>query len=200
MEENKDLNQQEEKVETEETVNDDAFTKTVESLKSAVEDVSVGIKNSVDSLVEQLKQVDIDKETITKYVNDFVSNVSELTDKASVKFNEIKNDPKTVEYLSKAKQTYDNVSQTVVKTATDTYNKAMENEDVNKVVTTVVDKAKDAYQLAGEKYQQFIHDPNVRKAVVSAKDVVETTLDTVVDSIKNSLKRMTIRIIRKNSL
>ena len=185
MEENKDLNQQEEKVETEETVNDDAFTKTVESLKSAVEDVSVGIKNSVDSLVEQLKQVDIDKETITKYVNDFVSNVSELTDKASVKFNEIKNDPKTVEYLSKAKQTYDNVSQTVVKTATDTYNKAMENE----VVTTVVDKAKDAYQLAGEKYQQFIHDPNVRKAVVSAKDVVETTLDTVVDSIKNSLKK-----------
>lgn len=189
MEENKDLNQQEEKVETEETVNDDAFTKTVESLKSAVEDVSVGIKNSVDSLVGQLKQVDIDKETITKYVNDFVSNVSELTDKASVKFNEIKNDPKTVEYLSKAKQTYDNVSQTVVKTATDTYNKAMENEDVNKVVTTVVDKAKDAYQLAGEKYQQFIHDPNVRKAVVSAKDVVETTLDTVVDSIKNSLKK-----------
>lgn len=189
MEENKDLNQQEEKVETEETVNDDVFTKTVESLKSAVEDVSVGIKNSVDSLVEQLKQVDIDKETITKYVNDFVSNVSELTDKASVKFNEIKNDPKTVEYLSKAKQTYDNVSQTVVKTATDTYNKAMENEDVNKVVTTVVDKAKDAYQLAGEKYQQFIHDPNVRKAVVSAKDVVETTLDTVVDSIKNSLKK-----------
>ena len=189
MEENKDLNQQKEKVETEETVNDDAFTKTVESLKSAVEDVSVGIKNSVDSLVEQLKQVDIDKETITKYVNDFVSNVSELTDKASVKFNEIKNDPKTVEYLSKAKQTYDNVSQTVVKTATDTYNKAMENEDVNKVVTTVVDKAKDAYQLAGEKYQQFIHDPNVRKAVVSAKDVVETTLDTVVDSIKNSLKK-----------
>ena len=189
MEENKDLNQQEEKVETEETVNDDAFTKTVESLKSAVEDVSVGIKNSVDSLVEQLKQVDIDKETITKYVNDFVSNVSELTDKASVKFNEIKNDPKTVEYLSKAKQTYDNVSQTVVKTATDTYNKAMENEDVNKVVTTGVDKAKDAYQLAGEKYQQFIHDPNVRKAVVSAKDVVETTLDTVVDSIKNSLKK-----------
>ena len=189
MEENKDLNQQEERVETEETVNDDAFTKTVESLKSAVEDVSVGIKNSVDSLVEQLKQVDIDKETITKYVNDFVSNVSELTDKASVKFNEIKNDPKTVEYLSKAKQTYDNVSQTVVKTATDTYNKAMENEDVNKVVTTVVDKAKDAYQLAGEKYQQFIHDPNVRKAVVSAKDVVETTLDTVVDSIKNSLKK-----------
>lgn len=189
MEENKDLNQQEEKVETEETVSDDAFTKTVENLKSAVEDVSVGIKNSVDSLVEQLKQVDIDKETITKYVNDFVSNVSELTDKASVKFNEIKNDPKTVEYLSKAKQTYDNVSQTVVKTATDTYNKAMENEDVNKVVTTVVDKAKDAYQLAGEKYQQFIHDPNVRKAVVSAKDVVETTLDTVVDSIKNSLKK-----------
>ena len=189
MEENKDLNQQEEKVETEETVNDDAFTKTVENLKSAVEDVSIGIKNSVDSLVEQLKQVDIDKETITKYVNDFVSNVSELTDKASVKFNEIKNDPKTVEYLSKAKQTYDNVSQTVVKTATDTYNKAMENEDVNKVVTTVVDKAKDAYQLAGEKYQQFIHDPNVRKAVVSAKDVVETTLDTVVDSIKNSLKK-----------
>ena len=189
MEENKDLNQQEEKVETEETVNDDAFTKTVENLKSAVEDVSVGIKNSVDSLVEQLKQVDNDKETITKYVNDFVSNVSELTDKASVKFNEIKNDPKTVEYLSKAKQTYDNVSQTVVKTATDTYNKAMENEDVNKVVTTVVDKAKDAYQLAGEKYQQFIHDPNVRKAVVSAKDVVETTLDTVVDSIKNSLKK-----------
>ena len=189
MEENKDLNQQEEKVETEETVNDDAFTKTVESLKSAVEDVSVGIKNSVDSLVEQLKQVDIDKETITKYVNDFVSNVSELTDKASVKFNEIKNDPKTVEYLSKAKQTYDNVSQTVVKTATDTYNKAMENEDVNIVVTTVVDIAKDAYQLAGEKYQQFIHDPNVRKAVVSAKDVVETTLDTVVDSIKNSLKK-----------
>ena len=189
MEENKDLNQQEEKVETEETVNDDAFTKTVENLKSAVEDVSVGIKNSVDSLVEQLKQVDIDKETITKYVNDFVSNVSELTDKASVKFNEIKNDPKTVEYLSKAKQTYDNVSQTVVKTATDTYNKAMENEDVNKVVTTVVDKAKDAYQLAGEKYQQFIHDPNVRKAVVSAKDVVETTLDTVVDSIRNSLKK-----------
>ena len=189
MEENKDLNQQEEKFETEETVNDDAFTKTVESLKSAVEDVSVGIKNSVDSLVEQLKQVDIDKETITKYVNDFVSNVSELTDKASVKFNEIKNDPKTVEYLSKAKQTYDNVSQTVVKTATDTYNKAMENEDVNKVVTTGVDKAKDAYQLAGEKYQQFIHDPNVRKAVVSAKDVVETTLDTVVDSIKNSLKK-----------
>ena len=189
MEENKDLNQQEEKVETEETVNDDAFTKTVENLKSAVEDVSVGIKNSVDSLVEQLKQVDIDKETITKYVNDFVSNVSELTDKASVKFNEIKNDPKTVEYLSKAKQTYDNVSQTVVKTATDTYNKAMENEDVNKVVTTGVDKAKDAYQLAGEKYQQFIHDPNVRKAVVSAKDVVETTLDTVVDSIKNSLKK-----------
>ena len=189
MEENKDLNQQEERVETEETVNDDAFTKTVESLKSAVEDVSVGIKNSVDSLVEQFKQVDIDKETITKYVNDFVSNVSELTDKASVKFNEIKNDPKTVEYLSKAKQTYDNVSQTVVKTATDTYNKAMENEDVNKVVTTVVDKAKDAYQLAGEKYQQFIHDPNVRKAVVSAKDVVETTLDTVVDSIKNSLKK-----------
>ena len=189
MEENKDLNQQEERVETEETVNDDAFTKTVESLKSAVEDVSVGIKNSVDSLVEQLKQVDIDKATITKYVNDFVSNVSELTDKASVKFNEIKNDPKTVEYLSKAKQTYDNVSQTVVKTATDTYNKAMENEDVNKVVTTVVDKAKDAYQLAGEKYQQFIHDPNVRKAVVSAKDVVETTLDTVVDSIKNSLKK-----------
>ena len=189
MEENKDLNQQEEKDETEETVNDDAFTKTVENLKSAVEDVSVGIKNSVDSLVEQLKQVDIDKETITKYVNDFVSNVSELTDKASVKFNEIKNDPKTVEYLSKAKQTYDNVSQTVVKTATDTYNKAMENEDVNKVVTTVVDKAKDAYQLAGEKYQQFIHDPNVRKAVVSAKDVVETTLDTVVDSIKNSLKK-----------
>ncbi len=189
MEENKDLNQQEEKVETEETVNDDAFTKTVESLKSAVEDVSVGIKNSVDSLVEQLKQVDIDKETITKYVNDFVSNVSELTDKASVKFNEIKNDPKTVEYLSKAKQTYDNVSQTVVKTATETYNKAMENEDVNKVVTTVVDKAKDAYQLAGEKYQQFIHDPNVRKAVVSAKDVVESTLDTVVDSIKNSLKK-----------
>ena len=189
MEENKDLNQQEERVETEETVNDDAFTKTVESLKSAVEDVSVGIKNSVYSLVEQLKQVDIDKETITKYVNDFVSNVSELTDKASVKFNEIKNDPKTVEYLSKAKQTYDNVSQTVVKTATDTYNKAMENEDVNKVVTTVVDKAKDAYQLAGEKYQQFIHDPNVRKAVVSAKDVVETTLDTVVDSIKNSLKK-----------
>ena len=118
MEENKDLNQQEEKVETEETVNDDAFTKTVENLKSAVEDVSVGIKNSVDSLVEHLKQVDIDKETITKYVNDFVSNVSELTDKASVKFNEIKNDPKTVEYLSKAKQTYDNVSQTVVKTAT----------------------------------------------------------------------------------
>lgn len=189
MEENKDLNQQEEKVETEETINDDAFTKTVENLKSAVEDVSVGIKNSVDSLVEQLKQVDIDKETITKYVNDFVSNVSELTDKASVKFNEIKNDPKTVEYLSKAKQTYDNVSQTVVKTATDTYNKAMENEDVNKVVTTVVDKAKDAYQLAGEKYQQFIHDPNVRKAVVSAKDVVETTLDTVVCSIKNSLKK-----------
>ena len=189
MEENKDLNQQEEKVETEETVNDDAFTKTVESLKSAVEDVSVGIKNSVDSLVEQLKQVDIDKETVTKYVNDFVSNVSELTDKASVKFNEIKNDPKTVEYLSKAKQTYDNVSQTVVKTATDTYNKAMENEDVNKVVTTVVDKAKDAYQLAGEKYQQFIHDPNVRKAVVSAKDVVETILHTVVDSIKNSLKK-----------
>ena len=189
MEENKDLNQQEEKVETEETVNDDAFTKTVESLKSAVEDVSVGIKNSVDSLVEQLKQVDIDKETITKYVNDFVSNVSELTDKASVKFNEIKNDPKTVECLSKAKQTYDNVSQTVVKTATDTYNKAMENEDVNKVVTTVVDKAKDAYQLAGEKYQQFIHDPNVRKAVVSAKDVVETILHTVVDSIKNSLKK-----------
>ena len=151
MEENKDLNQQEEKVETEETVNDDAFTKTVESLKSAVEDVSVGIKNSVDSLVEQLKQVDIDKETITKYVNDFVSNVSELTDKASVKFNEIKNDPKTVEYLSKAKQTYDNVSQTVVKTATDTYNKAMENEDVNKVVTTVVDSIKNSLKKDDDK-------------------------------------------------
>ena len=43
--------------------------------------------------------------------------------------------------------------------------------------------------LCQEKYQQFIHDPNVRKAVVSAKDVVETTLDTVVDSIKNSLKK-----------
>lgn len=186
MEENKDLNQQ---VENEETTQDDVFTKTVESLKSAVEDVSVGIKNSVDSLVEQLKQVDIDKETITKYVNDFVSNVSELTDKASVKFNELKNDPKTTEYLSKAKQTYDSVSQTVVKTATDTYNKAMENEDVNKVVSSVVDKAKDAYQLAGEKYQQFIHDPNVRKAVVSAKDVVESTLDTVVDSIKSTLKK-----------
>ncbi|MGN1399425.1 MAG: hypothetical protein ACI4WG_05460 [Erysipelotrichaceae bacterium] len=190
MEENKDLNQEEEKVETEETTQEeDTFAKTVDSLKNAVEDVTVGIKNSVDSLVEQLKQVDIDKETITKYVNDFASNVTELADKASVKFNEIKNDPKTNEYLSKAKQTYDNVSQTVVKTATDTYNKAMENEDVNKVVNTVVDKAKDAYQVAGEKYQQFIHDPNVRKTVVSAKEVVESTLDTVVDSIKSTLKK-----------
>ena len=32
MEENKDLNDQEEKVETEETINDDAFTKAVENL------------------------------------------------------------------------------------------------------------------------------------------------------------------------
>ena len=45
MEENKDLNQQEEKVETEETVNDDAFTKTVESLKSAVEDAFKSCKD-----------------------------------------------------------------------------------------------------------------------------------------------------------
>lgn len=178
MEEMKNNETQQEKVEVEEVEEnvqvDEDVQKTLESLKNAVVDVKEGLKESVNKLMDQLDDINLSKETLTNYLNEFTKTVNSLTAKASEKVSEIKNDPKTVEYVNKAKETC---------------GKVMDNENVQKVVSTVSDKAKSASAYASGKYQEFIHDPNVRKTVVGAKEKVSETLETVVESLKATFKK-----------
>ncbi len=175
---NNETQQDEEKVEVEEVEEnvefDEDVQKTLESVKSAVTDVKEGIKESVSKLMDQLDDINLNKETLTNYLNEFTKTVNGLATKAGEKVNEIKNDPKTVEYVNKAK---------------DTYGKVMSNESVQKVVGAVSEKAKSASEYASGKYQEFIHDPNVRKTVVGAKEKVSEAFDTVVESIKTTFKK-----------
>ncbi len=175
---NNETQQTEEKVEAEEVEEnvefDENVQKTLEGVKSAVNDVKEGVKESVNKLMGQLDDINLNKETLTNYLNEFTKTVNGLATKAGEKVNEIKNDPKTVEYVNKAK---------------DTYGKVMSNENVQKVVGTVSEKAKSATEYASDKYQEFIHDPNVRKTVVGAKEKVSEAFGTVVESIKSAFKK-----------
>ncbi len=175
---NNETQQNEEKVEAEEVEEnvefDENVQKTLEGVKSAVNDVKEGVKESVNKLMGQLDDINLNKETLTNYLNEFTKTVNGLATKAGEKVNEIKNDPKTVEYVNKAK---------------DTYGKVMSNENVQKVVGTVSEKAKSATEYASDKYQEFIHDPNVRKTVVGAKEKVSEAFGTVVESIKSAFKK-----------
>ena len=64
-----------------------------------------------------------------------------------------------------------------------------ENADPNvkKTVDTVVEKGKEAESFVAEKYQEFIHNENVRKAVVGAKDSVIDFAEKVAAAVKDLL-------------
>lgn len=57
-------------------------------------------------------------------------------------------------------------------------------EEVKKVTDAVTAKAKEVKDAAGAKYQEFIHDENVRKTVRNAKNFLESLAEKTVAGVK----------------
>ncbi len=58
------------------------------------------------------------------------------------------------------------------------------NEEVKKMADTITEKAKVASEYASDKYQEFIHDENVRKTVRTARDFVVGLAGKVKDALE----------------
>ena len=58
-------------------------------------------------------------------------------------------------------------------------------DEVKKVANAVTDKAKEVKDAASAKYQEFIHDENVRKTVRNAKNFLTSLAEKTVSGVKN---------------
>ncbi len=176
----------EETEETEETCEETAEDVASE-VKSAINDVKETVSNSVKELLDKLNSADLSKEALKGHLENLTKNVNETVAKAGEKVNSLKEDPKTAEVWQKAKDAYTSASETVVKGANEVYGKAMSNENVKNAVEKVSEKAKEVGEVAGEKYQQFVHDPKVRETVVSAVGKVSALFGKVTSAVKDVL-------------
>ena len=184
---------------------------TAEEAKDVIAQAKAGFKN----FIEKVAAIDLDKDgkTIGNRVEELGKAAKDVVNTAAEKFNEVKEDPKTGETIDKAKETFNNVTNTVsskVKDVVNSFKKQEEpceekvevveepveaekeapveeinfNEEVKKMADTITEKAKVAGEYASDKYQEFIHDENVRKTVRTARDFVVGLAGKVKDALE----------------
>ncbi len=144
----------------------------IEDAKDAFEDVKEGIEKTVADLKEKL-DVDFDKEKVQGYLDDFTAAINDVMAKATETYQGAVESIKSNEKVNSAKDSVGKAANSVKETVANTYNKVMENETVKKTT-----------DAASAKYQEFIHDENVRKTVVGATNAVKGAYNTIADAVK----------------
>ncbi len=177
-----------------EGLEDEQFNDAVGKMKDAFNDVKDGIAKTVADLKTRLSTVDLSKEKVQGYLDEFSKAVNDVIESVGKTYKEVRENPKTVEYLNKAKETYEKVAGSVKESVTNAYNKARENDKVRETTdkfkaTTdkVSDNVKNATETFAEKYHEFTHDPKVRETVVGAVNAVSGVYNKAVDAVKEAL-------------
>lgn len=134
--------------------------------------ITAAIKDCAKQLVDKLNEVNINEETVKKYVSEFSNTVDELIHQASAKVEDLKNDPKSADFMNKAQQTYvdftTRAKEVYEKTAAE-----ITQADVKTKLNQTVEKSKEVMMQLSDRYQQFVHDPKVQKVVLTAVDVTK---------------------------
>jgi len=141
-------------------------------LTDALNDVKAAVKENAQKLINKLDEANLNEESMKKYVADFTESVNGLVNKAAVKVNEMKQDPKTADFMNKAQQSYEDFA-SKTKEVVDKTAEKLNEQDIKGTVTKGVEKVKVATANLSDRYQKFVHDPKVQKTVLGAVDTTK---------------------------
>jgi len=171
-----------------ESIDDGDISNFTTQIEKSFNDLKSSISTMTEDLKKKLDSIEINKETVTSCIDDFSKTVDEMVKNANETFEKFKNDPKTVETLNNVKNTYEKVTTTIADKANELYAKARENENFKTMSDTTVSKITEFKELFAEKYQEFIHNPNVRKTVMGAVNTFKDAYNKTYSSIEKALE------------
>lgn len=156
----------------------------VQTVLKTISDKTVEFLEQVKEKVTNLWDYYTDPEEVAKIIEN-VKVVSKNVYNASLtKINEVKNNKDVQNALASAetflKKTYDKTSEV----AKDSFDKAMENEDIKKTFDSVVN----AYNNVKDIVTEYFEKPEVQENIDKAKDITIDLAEKGVDALKKWLK------------
>lgn len=193
MEENKEIleNTNQEIQESEPTATEQLIEENIEAsnkIVNAVNDVKNAVKENASKLLRKLDDSNLNEETMKKYLNEFTESINGLVNKAAVKVNEMKEDPKTSEFMNKAQQSYEDFATKTKEVVSSASNKLNE-VDIKESLVNATEKVKTVATDLSDKYQAFVHNPKVQKAVVKTIDTTKSITSKAFNTLKKLVKK-----------
>lgn len=160
------------------------LSKDVNDILSSVKEA---IKILIHNLLESLKNISISKDTINDIVRSFCESVDRILKEADLRIHQIENDENVLLAWEKVKDTYLYVTERVVVLVHKAFSYCMKNDTFKDSYEYVEKTGHEIKETINEKYQEFIHDPSVRKVVVASVDSAKDFKDKLIKGIKDYL-------------
>lgn len=165
-------------------VNKDGVT-----LGEHLEEFTKNINETVSKATAKVNDVKLDEKSQEAWVKTKDAAIRAgyaIREKAKEVYTTVINKEKVEKTVDEAVQKVDEAVAKVQAKGEEIYDDALENNpEMKKVVDAVVDKTLEAKEFVDAKYQEFIHNPEVRKTVREARNKVVEFADKIVESTKD---------------